>query len=200
MYSEASTCVLMSEDASGWFLFGRSAIRRRIMALLVLNPERRYHVREIARQVNTSAGTASREVKRLEQAGIVNRTAEGRQVYYQARGGGVLYESVDHIMRRTMGVREALRKRLEGLAGVESALIFGSYVSGKMRSDSDIDVLIVGKPDRDELTDRLEATQAEVGRAINEVVLDQDELATRRRRRDAFVVSIDSGRTIAVLP
>ena len=190
----------MSEDNAAWLLFGRSAIRRRILALLVLNPERRYHVREIARQVGTSAGTASREVKRLEAAGLVDRTAEGRQVYYQARRDGILYESVDHIMRRTMGVRDALRKRLEGLAGVESVLIFGSYVSGNMRTDSDIDVLIVGSPDRDELTDRLESVQAEIGRDINDVVLDPEELASRRRRHDLVVESVDSGRTIAVLP
>ncbi|MEX2546628.1 MAG: nucleotidyltransferase domain-containing protein [Chloroflexota bacterium] len=190
----------MGENDAGWIFLGRSAIRRRILALLALNPERRYHLREIARQVGTSAGTASREAKRLEDAGIVERTREGRQVYYQAMREGILFESLESVMRRTMGAHEILRREIGGIAGVKSAVIFGSYVSGKMRLDSDIDLLVVGTPDRDELTEALERAQAAVGRQINEVVMDAEELADRRRRGDAFIESIDSGRTIEVLP
>lgn len=79
-------------------------------------------------------------------------------------------------------------------------MIFGSYVSGKMRSQSDIDLLVIGNPDRDELTDRLESAQAQVGRQINEVVMGQAELAERRQRGDSFIQSIDQGQTIQVLP
>lgn len=190
----------MRENDATWIFLGRSAIRRRILALLALNPERRYHLREIARQVGTSAGTASREAKRLEEAGIIERAREGRQVYYQAKQYGVLFESLDSILRRTLGAREALRREIGGLAGVKSAVIFGSYVSGKMRLNSDIDLLVVGRPDRDELTEVLERVQSEIGRQINEVVMDANELADRRRRGDAFIESIDSGRTIEVLP
>jgi predicted nucleotidyltransferase len=190
----------MREDNAAWVLFGKSAIRRRIMGLLVSDPDRRYHLREIARRVGTSAGTASRELRRLEEAGVVKRTLEGQQVYFQAPMEGILYETLALVMRRALGVREVLRRHLHGVQGVESALLFGSYVSGKMRTDSDVDLLVVGKPDRDELTARLEAAQQEVGRAVNEVVFDADELAARRARGDSFVESIDAGRTIAVLP
>ena len=191
----------MNENNAGsWILLGRSAIRRRILALLVLNPERRYHLREIARQVGTSAGTASREAGRLEQAGIIQRTREGRQVYYQAKPYSVVYESLESILRRTMGAQEVLRREIGGLAGVKSAVIFGSYVSGTMRPDSDIDLLVVGTPDRDELTEALERAQSEVGRQVNEIVMDDAELADRRRRGDAFIESVDSGLTIDVLP
>jgi predicted nucleotidyltransferase len=181
-------------------LLGRSVIRRRILGLLYLSPERRYHLREIARQASTSAGTASRELRRLEGAGLIERTAEGRQVYFQARQDSTVYESLSEIVRRTLGVREILRRQIAGLPGIKSAVIFGSYVSGMMRPNSDIDLLIVGAPDRDRLTDRLEAAQAQVGRQINEVVIGPDELAERRRRSDAFVESIDTGPTIEVLP
>lgn len=192
----------MSEfDGAAWLLLGRSQIRRRILALLVFNLGERYHLREIARQVSTSPGTASRELKRLLDAGLIDRTAEGRQVYYHARTYGMLYESLDYFMRRTMGVREALHRHLTGLRGVKSAAIFGSYASGSnLRPNSDVDLLVVGNPNRDDLTDRLEQTQAEIGRPINEVVMTQRELAERRRRNDAFVGSIDGARTIEVVP
>ncbi len=191
--------MIESNDAAG-VLLGRSAIRRRILSLLYLNPENRYHVREIARRAKTSAGTASRELGKLQDAGLVARTPEGRQVYFQARRDSAIYEPLSQVVRRTIGVREVLRGQLAGLSGVESVVIFGSYVSGRMRPESDIDLLVVGNPDRDELTDRLERAQAEVRRPINEVVMDPAELANRRRQGDGFVASIDEGGTIEVLP
>lgn len=131
---------------------------------------------------------------------MIDRTAEGMQVYYEAKTYGTLYEALDYLMRRTAGVREALRRELEDLAGIESVLVFGSYVTRMTGPDSDVDVLIVGSPDRDELTDRLEAVQKEVGRPINEVVMSPAELAERRSRGDAFIGSIDQGKTLEVLP
>ena len=191
---------MFESNSAARVLLGRSAIRRRILGLLYFNPESRYHLREIARLALTSAGTASRELRRLHNAGLLDRTLEGRQVYFQARRDSPIYEPVSQVVRRTIGVRDVLREQLAGLAGVKSAVIFGSYVSGMMRPESDIDLLVVGNPDRDELTDRLEAAQAQVGREINEVVMHPVELADRRRRGDSFVASIDEGRTIEVLP
>lgn len=190
----------MFENTDGWKWFGRSAIRLRIMAVLALNPTARYHLREVARLVDTSAGTASRELGRLVESGFIDRTREGRQVYFQIRPGGIWYESPDAIMRRTLGPRQILKREIGDLAGVKSAVIFGSYVSGRMRDDSDIDLLVIGGPDRDELTERLERAQKDIGRQVKEVVMDEHELAERRSRRDGFISSVDDGRTISVLP
>jgi len=63
---------------------GRSTVRQRILALLMVEPERRLHLREIQRRVGTSPGTASRELARLLAAGLIEREAEGVQVYFRA--------------------------------------------------------------------------------------------------------------------
>ena len=80
----------MSEDSYRWFIFGNSSIREKILTLLLVRQGKRLHLREIARQVGTSAGTASRELKRLVEAGAVIRTVEGRQVYYERSTTGIL--------------------------------------------------------------------------------------------------------------
>ena len=63
-----------------------------------------------------------------------------------------------------------------------------------------IDLLIVGRPDRDVLTERLDEASRLLGRPVNEVVFEADELAARRERGDGFVRSIDDGQVIEVLP
>lgn len=78
------TIVLVIENSSAIDLaVGRSTVRRRILTLLMAEPERRLHLREIQRRAGTSPGTASRELGRLVAAGLVEREAEGHQVYFR---------------------------------------------------------------------------------------------------------------------
>jgi len=63
---------------------GRSGVRQRILALLMDSASGRLHLREIQRRAGTSPGTASRELAKLVAAGLVEREAEGNQVYFRA--------------------------------------------------------------------------------------------------------------------
>ena len=188
------------EDRTPHALFGRSEIRRRIIGLLFLDLDARLHLREIARRARTSAGTTSRELRRLEASGLVERSVEGRQSYFRAARGGPVARAVAEIVRHTMGATVVLRAALRDIAGIESAMVFGSCAGGTMTPASDIDLLVVGSPDRDLLTERLELAGRDLGRAVNEVVMTADELAARRGRGDGFVRSIDAGRVLEVLP
>jgi len=79
-----STNVLVIENSIAVDLaVGKSSIRRRILALLMAEPDQRLHLREIQRRVRTSPGTASRELALLVAAGLVEREAEGHQVYFR---------------------------------------------------------------------------------------------------------------------
>ena len=182
------------------FLLGSSTVRRNIVRLLFSGTVERMHLRAIARAVGTSAGTAARELKRLEAAGLIERQREGNQVYFSLARGSPILEPFSDIVRKTIGVPSTVRRSLAGLAGVERAVIFGSYARGTDKPDSDIDLLIIGNPDRDELTDRLERAGHEVGRPVNEVVMSSAELEARRARGDGFVASIDAGPVIEVAP
>jgi DNA-binding transcriptional ArsR family regulator len=104
----------------------------------------RMHLRAIARAVGTSAGTAARELKRLEEAGLVERQREGNQVYFSIAHKSEILASFSDIVRKTIGASATVRRYLAGLAGIERAVIFGSYAQGTDKPDSDIDLLVVG--------------------------------------------------------
>ena len=189
----------MTEYTPASLLLGRSRIRQGILALIMDAPERRLHLRAIARAVGTSAGTAARELGRLEDAGLVSRTREGNQVYFEARPNQPLFGQIRDVVRQVAGAPYILRKHLSGLAGVERAVIFGSYADGRLQPDSDVDLFVIGDPDRDDLTDRLEMAGLEISRPVNEVVMSQVEFDARRARGDRQVESIDAGPTVSVI-
>lgn len=194
-----STVVLVTENNAASIVLGRSMIRQRILALIMDAPDRRMHLRGIARAVGTSAGTAARELGRLEHAGLVRRTRDGNQVYFEARPDQPMFGQIRDIVRQVAGAPIILRRHLTGLPGVERAVIFGSYADGSLQSDSDVDLLIIGNPDRDELTERLEMAGLEISRDVKEIVLTQSEFDERRSGHDGLVESIVSQPTVVVL-
>jgi len=150
----------MSEEPARYDLVGRSTIRRKILELILAEPGARRHLREIARQVGTSAGTASRELAKFVDAGLLERSVEGRQVYFQVQAAQVSQRTVaesparygatallgsrqpDPIgvaIVRILGLRlrQAYGQRLRGV------YLFGSRARGDHEPDSDVDVLIV---------------------------------------------------------
>jgi DNA-binding transcriptional ArsR family regulator len=63
---------------------GRSTVRQRLLSLLMDESCGRLHLRELQRRAGTSPGTASRELAKLVAAGLIEREAEGIQVYFKA--------------------------------------------------------------------------------------------------------------------
>jgi predicted nucleotidyltransferase len=83
---------------------------------------------------------------------------------------------------------------------IESAFLYGSYARGtSVTPTSDVDLMIMGSPDLDELTDRVGAAERELGRPVNYTVLTDDEFEDRRRRGDRFVQSVEAGPTLSVV-
>jgi DNA-binding transcriptional ArsR family regulator len=85
-----------------------SEYRRRVLGLLLLHPYERYHVREIARLTNTTAGTLHRELSKLAKANVLLRELSGNQVYYQANRNFSIYTELASILKKTSGLVDVL--------------------------------------------------------------------------------------------
>jgi predicted nucleotidyltransferase len=158
------------------------------------------HLRAIARAVGGSAGTTARELDRLVQVDLVGRTSEGRQVYFQANQESPVFEAVQTIVRRTLGAPAVLRRHLAGLANIDRAFVYGSYARATgVGPASDIDLMIIGAPDVDPLTDAITRGESELGRPVNYMILTEAELDRRRARRDRFIESVDVGAKLPVI-
>jgi predicted nucleotidyltransferase/AraC-like DNA-binding protein len=153
----------------GKLLFGGS--RGRILALLLLHPDESYHLREIARLAGISPGTLHRELRQLEEAGLLTRASRGNQVLYQADQRCPVYGELSALLKKTVGMADVLRDALTDLAdSIQVAAVFGSVARGEERRGSDIDLLIIGDVDFTDLVVALHGAQKILGREINPVI------------------------------
>lgn len=165
--------------------------RRRVLGLLLLHPETRYHVREIARLTETTAGSLHRELSKLAKAQVLIREVSGNQVYYHANTAFILFEDLASILRKTSGVVDVLAKALVPLTKkIIAACIFGSVGRGSENADSDIDVLIIGDISFQDAVKALYSSQDIVKREINPKVYTKLEWKKMLKNKNAFVKEI----------
>jgi uncharacterized protein len=84
-------------------LFGKT--RRRLLAWLFAHPDDAFYVRQLVRIVGGSLGDVPRELQRLEAAGILRRTRQGRQVYFQPDPTSPIFKELSGIFRKTLAGR-----------------------------------------------------------------------------------------------
>lgn len=137
------------------------AYRRKVLRLLLLlEPHRSLHVREISRLTGVPAGSLHRELLALTGAGVLLREPMGNQVHYRANPECPIFEELASMFRKQSveGARisadealEVSHAALEQLArryGIRRLTLFGSAARGELGPDSDIDLLVEFEPGR----------------------------------------------------
>lgn len=157
-----------------------------LLALLLLQPERSWTLQELAQRLHAPASSVHRELSRAERAGLVSRDATARPHRFTAAIDDPLYEPLSELLRRSVGVEGRLRAALED-AGVIAAALYGSWVSGQRRPDSDIDVLVIGDVDLRELRRRTRPIAKEAGRKVDLTVLSATEFRRLAGEQSSFI-------------
>jgi predicted nucleotidyltransferase len=167
-------------------LFGE--YRRRVLGLLLLNPDATYHVRELARLTGTSAGTLHKELTKLTQGGVLRRQEVGNQVRYSANRDCPIFDELASILRKTSGLVDVLASALGSVEkNIVLAFVFGSVARGEQQSNSDVDVMLVGSLGFADAVQALHPVQATLQREVNPVVYSVDEFRQRAAGDDSFV-------------
>ena len=135
-----------------------SRLRTKVLGWLFAHPGQRYFVRQLAVLVEEDSTNVSRELARLEQAGILVSTTEGKQKYYQVNRQHPLFDELRGLAVKTVIHEETSpvsqpfrlpRKRLAMFCRehhIRKLSLFGSVLTNDFRPDSDIDVLVEFEP------------------------------------------------------
>lgn len=174
-------------------LFGKG--RGAILGLLYEHPDQSFYYRQLTRELKgLSVGTLQRELATLNQLGLIERSAVGKQVFYRANRNHPIFPELRALVAKTIGAIPTLRSALAPLADrISVAFVYGSMARGEETAESDIDLLIVGKAQLEDVIARLGNIEASLRRPVNPTVYSPVEFRTKLTSGNHFLNSVVRG-------
>lgn len=186
-----STIVLNTEyDMIEALNFTKSKVRQGLMALYFTNVGQKYYLRELERLMGYSAGNIRRELLRLQRDHLFNAQRTGNLLFYSLNQGHPLFEELKSIVSKTIGVEASLRAVLSSIENITTAFIFGSFASKSEKETSDIDVMIIGKPNMPLLNEKIRELEQRVKREINLTVYPRREYQAKKKTKSGFILDL----------
>ena len=168
----------------------RSKTREKILRLFFSDVEREYYLRQLERILDLPVGNIRRELLNLEKSGLFKRSKKGNLVYYSVNKSSPIFEEVKSIIFKTIGIEGLIKNALETIKGIKIAFIFGSYAKGEEDSFSDIDLMIIGKPNEDKLMAHILKIEDKINREINYHIFSLSDWKKQTKGKNSFIGNI----------
>lgn len=168
--------------------------RRAVLSLLYGHTDESFYLRQIVRLTGAGLGPIQRELKQLTDVGIIRRSVQGKQVYFQANPDSPIFTELRSLITKTAGIVETLQTALAPIADrISIALVYGSVARGEENHRSDVDLLVVGDVSFSEMIKALRGAQEILGREINPTVYPVEEFRSRIAEEHYFIQDVLSG-------
>lgn len=166
-----------------------SKIRIQILMRLFLNPERNAYLRELADEFGASPSHVKNELDQLKEADLLTSTRKGRQVLFAANRKHPVFDELQSMVQKALGMDRILDSIIKRLGHLEQAFVVDDYAIGK--DSGIIDLVLVGDIDPCHLNDLTQKTENYIKRKIRTLVLNADEFqALEPKFRDRGIVRL----------
>ena len=149
----------------------RSQVAGDLLALLYLHPDSEYSLTEVAEHVHASVKAVQHEAARLITAGLIKDRRHGNLRLIRAVTDSLIARPLTDLLAVTYGPMPVLSGLLTGIAEIELAFIYGSWAARYNGEPgpipADVDVIVVGTPNADELDEIAERAQQQLHRPVN---------------------------------
>jgi len=167
-----------------------SPTRQGILTALFLRPEKDWYLSELATSLGTGPSSLQREVDALVRVGILKKRVDGRRSYIKANEESPIFPELRGLVEKTSGIVPMLREAVKRAKGLKIAFIYGSIARNEEGAQSDVDVMLLGNVSTMELSPKLRAVEAAVGRQINPTVFSLDEFAKKVSEKNHFLRTV----------
>lgn len=174
--------------------------RQGILAATFVQSQKSWYASEIAQRLGVPSSSLQRELRDLAEAGILKCHRQGRMVYYQANAESPLFSDLRSLLVKTAGIADIIADALNALLPkIRLAFVYGSIASGEERSDSDIDLMVIGEITPVELALPLRRARELLGRAINPTLYSRGEFGKKLAANDHFLSQVLTKARLLVL-
>ena len=178
----------------------RSDVQGRLLACLFAAPSTAYSLSDLVEWAESSMPTVHREVGRAEAAGLVTSEKVGPTRLVRANRSHPLYAPLAQVVLATYGPPAVIAREFADLRGADAVGLFGSwaarYLGQPGRAPNDIDVLVIGSPNRDAVDDAAERAEGVLRLPVQATVRSREQWMAGG---DSFVREVKSRPFVLVL-
>lgn len=141
-----------------------------MLTAVLEDPEQEASLADLGRRLGIPDPSVHREIERAERSGIVTSRKVGRTRLIRANTASPYFRPLRELLILAFGPPARLWKAV-AIDGVDDAYIFGSWAAAwageqLSRPIGDIDLLVLGEPDRDELYPAVDQAGQDLNRQV----------------------------------
>ena len=171
-----------------------SSIRADVLSLLLNSPDEQFYIREIAELLRKNPSGVKRELDNLEKMDIVISEKVANLKYFKANKDSPLFSELKNLITKSLGLPGALKAVLRA-SGAKAAFLYGPYAEGD--DISTVNLFVIGA--MSSLTKELKDIEKRFDRKINCAIIDEDEYKLKKKKGDANLKRLLSGKRIALI-
>jgi hypothetical protein len=150
-----------------------SKTRVKLLLKFFLNANNSAYLRGLEQDFNESSNGIRLELNRLEEAGMLNSTLEGNKKLFKVNVSHPLYNEINSLVRKYLGLDVLVEKVVEQLGDLEVVYLTGKIANG-LHSNL-IELFVVGKPDRSSLHKLTQKAEKLLNKKVTFVVYEPTE-------------------------
>jgi hypothetical protein len=171
----------------------RSRHQADLLTVLLLHPDQEYTLTELAHLVMTPLTTVQREMGRLVEAGVISQRRIGRTRLLQANQRSRYLRPLTELMTIAFGPHVVVGEEFADIAEADAVAIYGSWAARYRgtpgTAPNDLDVLVIGRPDRADVYAAAERAEQRLSLPVNPTVCGPQRW---KDASDAFVQQVRS--------
>jgi predicted transcriptional regulator len=164
--------------------FFGSRTRVKLMGLFLLHPKSEFFIREITRKLSEQINSVRRELNNLKKVGLLKTRSKNRKKYYYINKNFALLDEFANIFTKVSNPQDEIIKAVSNFGEVDFLLFSGQFVGTK----GDVDMLVVGEIDKNELKSYLEEELAT--QKVKFSVMSRADFLYRLDCKDKFVLDL----------
>jgi DNA-binding transcriptional ArsR family regulator len=167
-----------------------SEVRVNILKLLLLNPNRAFHIRAIVRQVGAEINAVRRELDNLLEINLVSRRQSSNKIFYQIETSHPFFSDLLSLVAKEDGIGAAIIKNEKRIGMIDYAVLSLAFLRGRKSTALDVDLFIVGNVDLEVVKNIVKEEESKMNREINYSVMSMEEFMSRKRTNDPFIYRV----------
>jgi predicted nucleotidyltransferase len=170
------------------------SVRQGVLAATLTRPEKWWYLSELAGFLHTGPSSLQRELRSLEQSGILQLRKDGRRTYFKAETRSPIFRELRSIFEKTVGLIPTLRDTLRPFAEeIACAFVYGSIARHEEHATSDVDLMVIGTVGLGDLAPSLRKAEKRLGREVNVTNYSIEEFRKKADEGDHFLTTVLKG-------